>query len=115
MLLTILAEECAEVAQRVSKAIRFGLKEVQEGQSLTNEQRIIYEMNDLFAVFKMLEKDGSIEGQSAFEEEEAREKKIAKVEKYLTYSAKTYSAKIGTMKKRKRAKTNKDLNGQLKH
>lgn len=54
-LLTILAEECAEVAQRASKALRFGLEEIQEGQELTNAQRIEQEFADLTAVFAMLQ------------------------------------------------------------
>lgn len=39
-LLSILAEECCEVGQRVSKALRFGLDEVQPGQDLSNAERI---------------------------------------------------------------------------
>ena len=53
-LLWILAEECAEIAQRASKASRFGMDEVQPGHALTNEQRIWQEMNDLAAVGEML-------------------------------------------------------------
>ena len=53
-LLTILAEECAEVAQRASKAIRFTPEEVQPGQDLTNAERIVYEFNDLYAVMELL-------------------------------------------------------------
>lgn len=53
-LLFILAEECAEVAQRASKAARFGLAEVQPGQAKTNARRIADEMNDLIAVYQML-------------------------------------------------------------
>ena len=53
-LLTILGEECAEIAQRASKALRFGLDEVQPGKDLTNEQRIWKEMSDLAAVAEML-------------------------------------------------------------
>jgi hypothetical protein len=33
-LMTIAMEECAEVAQRVSKAVRFGMEEIQPGQPL---------------------------------------------------------------------------------
>lgn len=39
-LLTIAVEECAEVAQLLSKALRSGVDEVQPGQALTNRQRI---------------------------------------------------------------------------
>lgn len=53
-LLGILAEECAEVAIRASKAQRFGLGEVQPGQRLTNCERITYELNDLLAAADML-------------------------------------------------------------
>lgn len=45
-LLTIVSKECNEVAQRVSKALRFGLREVEPGQEQNNLARIIYEFND---------------------------------------------------------------------
>jgi NTP pyrophosphatase (non-canonical NTP hydrolase) len=57
-LLTCLAEECAEVAQRVSKALRFGLAEVQPGQDENNAERIAGELNDLFAVANILMGEG---------------------------------------------------------
>lgn len=53
-LLVCLAEECAEVSQRVSKALRFGLDESQPGQSMDNRERIIEELQDLFAVVAIL-------------------------------------------------------------
>lgn len=39
-LLACLAEEAVEVAQRATKAMRFGCNEVQPGQPLCNVQRI---------------------------------------------------------------------------
>jgi hypothetical protein len=54
-LLTIAAEECVEVAQRLSKALRFGLTEVQPGQGLDNAERIMVEFDDLQAVIMMLQ------------------------------------------------------------
>jgi NTP pyrophosphatase (non-canonical NTP hydrolase) len=53
-LLLTLAEECAETTQRVTKAQRWGLNEVQPGQELNNEQRLRYELNDVFAVVELL-------------------------------------------------------------
>lgn len=53
-LLTCLAEECAEVSQRVSKALRFGLAEVEPGQAQNNASRIADELDDLFAVARIL-------------------------------------------------------------
>lgn len=81
-LLTVMAEECAEVAQRCSKALRFGLDEVQPGQPLTNEARIWQEMCDLIAVSEMLM---AITGSGGINRAAADAKK-AKVEKFLEYS-----------------------------
>ena len=54
-LLIILAEECAEVAQRCSKALRFGLDDIQPGQEMTNRQRIQEELADIMGVCAMLD------------------------------------------------------------
>lgn len=81
-LLTILSEEAAEVAQRVSKALRFGLEEVQPGQPLTNAQRIAYEMVDLIAVYQMVLGFSRIDLNSP-----AMAAKRVKVETYLRFSA----------------------------
>lgn len=57
-LLVCLMEECSEVAHRASKALRFGLREVQQGQGETNEQRLTSELNDLHGVVEELIKEG---------------------------------------------------------
>ena len=59
-LLTCLAEECDEVGQRVAKALRFGLREVQAGQPLTNDDRICDELRDLISVAHILHSEGVI-------------------------------------------------------
>lgn len=59
-LLTILAEECAEVSQRATKALRFSLQEVQVVQTLTNAERIIQEYADLCAAVEMPCADGAL-------------------------------------------------------
>lgn len=82
-LLFLIAEECAEVAQRASKAARFGIDEVQPGQPLSNEQRIWQEMNDLVGVMELLM---AHRGCGGFSRAEADAKK-AKVEAFLKYSA----------------------------
>lgn len=82
-LLTILGEECSEVQQRCSKAIRFGLDEVQIGQTLSNKERILYELNDLFAVLEMVYKQPLVD---LINEKQIQLKK-EKVETYLLYSA----------------------------
>lgn len=83
-LLTILAEECAEVAQRASKALRFGLLEVQPGQEQTNTQRLEGEMCDLIAVWNLLRDMGLVKPIEYF----TFVGKAAKVEKFLAYSKK---------------------------
>lgn len=46
-LLDILIEECSEVIQRVTKMKRFGVEEIQEGQTRTNAERLSMEVGDL--------------------------------------------------------------------
>jgi hypothetical protein len=82
-LLTILAEECAEVAQRCTKALRFGLNEVQPEQNETNAERIAGELDHIGAVTTMLREGGLLPSGDPF----ARAAKRAKVEQYLRYSA----------------------------
>jgi hypothetical protein len=84
-LIICLAEECAEVAQRCSKMLRFGKDNVQEGQFLTNAERLIYEYNDLRAVVEMLEELKTIE----LDEETCRlqiEAKKAKINSFYAES-----------------------------
>lgn len=83
-LLCILMEECQEVAQRASKALRFGLEEIQPGQSLTNAERIVGELSDLVAVGEMMFCEGLIGGVK----DAAIDAKKAKVGEFLVYSAK---------------------------
>lgn len=53
-LLEILIEECAEVQQRATKMLRFGVEEVQPGQPLTNAQRLAREYGDVIEVSERL-------------------------------------------------------------
>lgn len=83
-LISIVAEECAEVAQRCSKALRFGLTEVQPGQPLSNAERIAYEYADLVAAMILLSREcgGAVPNVS----DDALELKRQKIEHYLQYS-----------------------------
>ena len=83
-LLTIFGEECNEIAQRVSKALRFSLSEVQPGQELTNEQRVEQEFHDLIAVADMLICEGV---KVTLPRPDVIAAKKAKVEKFLLLSA----------------------------
>lgn len=59
-LLVSLAEECAEVAQRATKALRFGINEIQPGQPYPNGMRLMDELDDLLLIVKMLQDDGHL-------------------------------------------------------
>jgi hypothetical protein len=83
-LLTIAMEECAEVQQRLSKILRFGLLEVQPGQTQTNLDRLYEEFYDLRAVLGMCGFDVWTNTPAS---QTAEGTKIQKVERYLRYSA----------------------------
>jgi hypothetical protein len=88
-LLTILGEECVEVAQRCSKALRFGVDEAEPGQKYTNADRIMRELADVRGVVEMLGEDGVVwmnESEPAVYRVLVDAKK-AKIERYLVYSA----------------------------
>lgn len=97
-LLTILGEECAEVAQRASKAIRFGLTEVQDGQTETNAQRIVGEMLDLIAVAELLEEAGALPNLSVVAAREHYAQIEMKKEKVRRWMA--YARNVGTLTER---------------
>lgn len=79
-LLTILAEECCEVAQRCTKALRFGVEEVQPGQSRTNGDRIGLEVGDFMEVAARLMEMGIVPEWSV---EAGRQAKSAQLAKYM--------------------------------
>lgn len=82
-LLLLLEEECIETAHRASKAIRFGLADVQSLELGDNKSRLIQEYNDLLAVMEMLCMELDI--LSPRDAEQIRVKK-EKIQKYMTYS-----------------------------
>lgn len=78
-------QECQEVAQRISKAMEFGLDEKEPGQDLNNAQRIRYEWNDLKASMVMLENEIGIDLSFC---QDMINNKINKVNHYSEYSKK---------------------------
>lgn len=84
-LLICLAEECAEVAQRASKALRFGLDEVQPGQEWSNRQRLEREVIDLFAITHAMSNVDML--QISEEDGDAMlDAKLDKLAQYMAYS-----------------------------
>lgn len=84
-LLLCLAEECAEVAQRVSKALRFGLSEVQADQPFNNAERIVEELHDLLSVAAILGREGILDNPTMVMPDTVQ-RKLAKIEKYFAIS-----------------------------
>jgi NTP pyrophosphatase (non-canonical NTP hydrolase) len=80
-LLTCLVEECAEVQQAVTKALRFGLDD--DFKETTPKQDIIRECIEVIAVIKLLEEEGIIELTGVIT---AIEQKKAKIRHYMEYA-----------------------------
>ncbi len=87
-LLTIIAEECVEIAKNATKALRFGPDDCEPGHPDSNARRICLECADLLAVLEMLAASNCM-FQSAINSvdmEAAMDAKKEKVEKFLEYS-----------------------------
>lgn len=81
-LLVCLMEELAETSQRVSKALRFGVDEIQPGQPLTNMQRIAEENADVLVIMGMLAHHNT-DISNVFSNEEFERRAEAKVMRVL--------------------------------
>ena len=91
-LLTCLAEECAELQQAISKALRFGLQDRYPGSNTTNAQDIAKESVDVLAVIDLLQEQGIIS--KPREPQAMVDAKRKRVNEYMKY-AKTTGALIG--------------------
>ncbi len=87
-LLVCLMEECAEVAQRASKAIRFTLEECQPDlePQRSNAQRIVDEIHDLEAVIELLYEKNILPKAPALSRHDAISAKRRKINKFMDYS-----------------------------
>lgn len=86
-LLIKLAEECAEVTQRATKALTFGIAEVQKGQELNNSERMLEEILDFCTIVLMLEESGTIAEINSLPNLTQRiNQRKAKVEKWYEYA-----------------------------
>lgn len=86
-LIAMVEEEALEIAHRASKALRFGLDEVQPGQDKTNAERMVNEYIQLNATLGMLQAHLSMALiPSAKEQQPIVDAKIAKVFQFMEYS-----------------------------
>lgn len=83
-LLVCLIEECAEIQQAASKALRFGLDDGYPGSDTTNSQDMGREITDLIAVIDLCREHGMalqpLEFMTMYDE------KIQKVNAYMQYA-----------------------------
>jgi len=84
-LLTKLAEECNETAQRASKAIVFGLDDIQSGQLEDNAKRLVGEFCHILAYMELLRDEGYLELDEFDMEHEIEEKK-KELDRWYQYS-----------------------------
>lgn len=93
-LLSLVMEECAEIAKVASKAQRFGKASVGPTENFDNEQLMILELNDLLTIFKLLQEEEGFfpDYMGDFEDLEHQKKKRVRIDKY-----REYSKKIGTL------------------
>src|SRR5260221_9159444 len=82
-LIACLAEECNEVAQRATKALRFGLDEIQPEQNLTNFERLFAEFTDLTAVMGMLQEETNHRALVKLNDVATKQEKVRK---YMDYA-----------------------------
>lgn len=85
-LLTVLCEECAEVQQAASKALRFGTGDSRPGTNTTNAKDIEKEFIEAMAVRDMLRELGVITQPS--NSKKIYDDKRNRVEKYLELARK---------------------------
>ena len=85
-LLTCLSEECGEIIQSVSKALRFGLDDSYPEKAITNRQEIFTEFVDLMGVMEYLIREGVIIPSENVGEQ--IENKIAKINKWMEHGRK---------------------------
>jgi hypothetical protein len=103
-LLTILSEECNEVGQRASKALRFSVQEIQPGQPLNNGDRVMEEFYDLVAVIEMLQDEEVLPNWTSPRLQAHITGKKERVEKFLLHSKEngTFDEEIAALKEKAR-------------
>lgn len=86
-LLVVLGEEGSEIAKECSKAVRFGLHDVNilHPDGPDNQDRIVAELNDLLGVVALLVERRAIP--RGWYNQEAQNRKREKVEQFMLYAA----------------------------
>ena len=79
-LLIKLSEECSEISKEALKAVQFGLGNHHPDETRTNNDKLISEFNDLFAIIEMLnDRLECIENRASIENKKRKVIKFMKV------------------------------------
>ena len=87
MLLTLLSEECAEVAQLASKSIRFGLDSCDPTTGKSNMSALHQELIDIIAVVQYLNYEYNFRFDFDNIDWKAVAAKKERIDKYMKYSS----------------------------
>lgn len=79
-----LSEECIEVSKEISKLLCFGFNERMNEETPTNIERVIHEINDLFATIEYLQENKLLP--EKITDRDKMELKKIKIYKYMLYS-----------------------------
>lgn len=85
-ILVTVSEECAEIQQAVSKALRFGLDNHHPDNKITNAEQIIKEYYELSALVGLLQSYSLLPTYNEYEITTIFDKKIANVAKWQEVS-----------------------------
>lgn len=83
-LLTLLAEECAEVQKLCTKAQRFGLEDTEPNDHITNAENMVHELGDVTAIVEMMVEEGMISAPAPSREK--IEAKKTRTKQWMNYS-----------------------------
>lgn len=83
-IITILIEEAAEVQQRATKLLRFGIDEVQPGQSDANSRRLGMEVGDFIEMVERATKAGIFQLEDV---SDGRVRKRSQLKKFMQTNA----------------------------
>lgn len=85
-LLSHIAQECAEIIVRITKAQHFGLDEREPCQDFTNRERILHEFCDLLALCEVAKESGVLSDMAGSVTDARIAAKKRKAEKFREYS-----------------------------
>lgn len=85
-LLTLLAEECAEVQKLCTKSLRFGLEDTEPNDHTPNSENLIHELCDVMAIVELMYEDEMLTPLDNDIAEEMIDSKKVRTKQWMNYS-----------------------------